>query len=558
MISTAQEWKDFSRNSSAYSFMITIPLNVDESDDSDIIIDELELADGDFKAGTLQIIDEITTPGNFDLGGVISNTFEVELMSGIPATYDLINEGVTLEFGVPSNYGIPLNGFQRGVYTIDPVIKNGIITKIKGYDHMGDDYFNSANINDYDFTNKTVLEVVKELGFELETEQFVGYSRRFPTIKVTEEYGLKDATRRTILGYICQMNCVYARYNNNGKLEFKRFSKEGYGSTDLDGGVLTKQDSYWISSADNADGGHFEPWNTGDVVRAGTFEQMNQYQISKIIDVPEISSEEISVTGAYVEGKDGSFIKYGDDGYFLSVVDNPLIRDASAISQTAAFLNNYYIDPYTNNPFFATAFSINYMADPSLEAGDNVWFTDKEGHVYHSIVTSFHYNLGGVSTISCDINRDGHRTLEDVKSKSQSTQGQINDINSEVSDLQKQTIFQSGDKYPSTLDTYWLASGYITNSGMDIIFGVKTGKSMKNISSGNIKFVPSTNGGVIVRGIGGYLHNGNNYFNPNSFTFNVYKIGEYDLTVRIRNSSAWANGTNNTPVLLQIYGQFIF
>lgn len=515
MISTDRTYKDFSKTSTAYDVMVTFQLN------TEMEINELELITADFKPSTFIVTDEITQIGEFDVGGTICNTFEAELMTGISSIDEIIYTGVKLEFGVPDGTGFPSHSFQKGVYTVEPFIRNGFITKIKGYDHMGDPEYNTANINGMDFTHMSFKTAIQALGFPL-ADDFSWYNTTVPPIKISKEYGTENATKRDVLGWLCQLLGMYARFNSDGLLELRRFHTD-YLDESLDGGRFAP----W-GFADDADGGSFNPWNTGYEADEGTF--VGSYVVTKLISRPEVEYNEITVTGVYAEGRDGTSYAMGDDGYYLIVKENPFLASGADIAQFPIGMNM--------DTLLFTPFSLECMGDPSMEAGDIVEFDDS-GYAKRSIATKIQFNLGGSTVISCEGSAERRSTLEELQADSSS---------------EPYVPYLIEDQYPDGVDN-WVAPAYLTGSGKVILMTITTGKSIANIT--NIAFVPETGGGMRFRGATDYV-GGSNYIDPNNYTLDITKNGDYQLRVRIEFTSAIISGVTNMALSAEILGNFVF
>ena len=171
-------------------------------------------------SGSVFFTDDICQPGEFNIGSTISNQFGADILnydSSFPSPSTLNGAEAELWFYMPGTN----DGIRRGIYILDPIKTVGEIVHIGGYDYMNDIDKNKANLNSYDFTGKTFATVLSDLGYSVST--FPGSTNVFPTVKATKSYGLDTATKRDVLEWICQICGCYARYNNNGVLQIKRF-----------------------------------------------------------------------------------------------------------------------------------------------------------------------------------------------------------------------------------------------------------------------------------------------------------------------------------------------
>ena len=100
-------------------------------------------------------------------------------------------------------------------------------------------------------------------------------------------------------------------------------------------------------------------------------------------------------------------------------------------------------------------------------------------------------------------------------------------------------------------DTTYTTIGTLTGSTAVILFNITTSKRLDNINS-----ISANNIQVVIRGINGNLNNNSNfteYVGASGYTITTGISGSTSITIRITKSSAFTNGTNNTPVSLAGY-----
>lgn len=147
------------------------------------------------------------------------------------------------------------------------------------------------------------------------------------------------------------------------------------------------------TGGDVADGGLFGFW--GNTIQ--TSSNSDSYPLSKIMTEPKASLHRKLITGVKVTDINQEETVVGTEDYLIEIDSNPFI-----INQTVA--NAVATQAYTvvsGVNFFP--FTVTWSADPSFEAGDLISFTSL-GREFVTPCTSFDYQLGNMSTISCNEN----------------------------------------------------------------------------------------------------------------------------------------------------------
>lgn len=157
------------------------------------------------------------------------------------------------------------------------------------------------------------------------------------------------------------------------------------------------------NDGDNADGGNFTDYTSGDSVDGGTFIQAKKYHhFYNFGSNPTIAVDDVVITGVKVEIEiDNEKLShlYGETGYILSIVNNPLIQSKSDAELIAATVGQKIVGMRFR------PFSANILSDPSIEAGDPCIVsirTSRGIYSYQSFVTSLSYTIGQRETVRCD------------------------------------------------------------------------------------------------------------------------------------------------------------
>ena len=412
MIQTTQNWKDYSVDNSNYQPLMVVIKNGN-------IIWTFDATN--IKEGSLKFTDDITDLGDFNIGATPSNTFECDIINfdntfPSPSVFKGCRANLYFFLGNQPEFGETnavvgqaivgqaivgtestwTDYIKRGVYYLDPVNSVGRTVHLSGSDAMSLPEFNSANMTGFSFGGLTCYQAIKKMGFNLQ-HTFPNSDYVLPNVVCNEESNLANVTKRTALGYIASLCGCYARHDNNGELRLSRF-------------VLD-----------------------------------TPIEVTKIMQEPNLDYYPVTVTGVFVSGTEGSYSVKGSDGYYLFVENNPLITSPSIADEVATAINTAY------NGLSIYPFSLSYIADPSLEAGDTIDIT-YNGNTTTTIVGSFQYSLGNQSSLSIDADTEEHSSAEALIASIPGTKLAIQDLYK--GDVLKKIINLSADEVQINADQF--------------------------------------------------------------------------------------------------------
>ena len=403
MIATTQTWKDYSVDHSNYQPLIVVIKNGN-------IIWTFDATN--IKEGSLKFTDDITDLGDFNIGATPSNSFECDIINfdntfPSPDTFRGCRANLYFflerpEFGgsnavvgqaivgqaIVGTESTWTDYIKRGVYYLDPVNSVGRTVHLSGSDAMSLAEFNSANMTGFSFGGLTCYQAIKKMGFNLQ-HTFPNSDYVLPNVVCNEESNLANITKRTALGYIASLCGCYARHDNTGELRLSRFA---------------------LSTPTS---------------------------VTKIMQEPNLNYYPVTVTGVFVSGTEGSYSVKGSDGYYLFVENNPFITSPSIADEIATSINTAY------NGLSVYPFSLSYIADPSLQAGDTIEI-DYNGNTTTTIVTSFQYALGNQSTLEMSADVEEHSSAEALIASIPGTKLAIQDLYK--GDVLKKIINLSADE----------------------------------------------------------------------------------------------------------------
>lgn len=164
--------------------------------------------------------------------------------------------------------------------------------------------------------------------------------------------------------------------------------------------IINTAGSY--ESGDDADGGTFAPWNTGYVADAGTFEDQNKFHHLYYYSSLNVSTDDVVITGVQVTeefeetGKEKKHTYlYGSKGYVLSIAENKFVEKGKAQS-VATYLGQKLVG-LRFRPMAGQ-----FLGDPTVEAGDLAYVTDRKQRTYNCMVTNLTFTVGNYMTVTCD------------------------------------------------------------------------------------------------------------------------------------------------------------
>lgn len=304
----------------------------------------------------LSLESNTSNSGSFDIGSAMISKLILQInnFDGEYSLYDFNGAEVVAYVGLQLEDRIEKVKVCTATVT-DAPYQNNVIISLTCEDNMSKfdrDYSESKLI--YPATR---LQIVQDLcsicGVSLQTTSFSNSDYIVP-----ERPDDENLTCRQVLAWVAQLGCQWAKCDADGKLNIGWYKTE-------------PADSDYIS-IEHTNG--FTPY-LDDVVITGI--QVTEYLKSS-------SSEKKAKT--YL---------YGKTGYVLSISDNKLIPEGTG--ETVAAMIGQKCIGMSFRPFSAQC-----LTDISLEEGDPVKITSRDGTVYKSYLTSVRLQPGSFEDISCE------------------------------------------------------------------------------------------------------------------------------------------------------------
>ncbi len=354
----------------------------------------LNLTNKDLWGGGLSIEDAVSSESSFDIGAAIINkcTVVINNIYDTYSEYDFADAKVVAWVGLELPDG-RVERLRKGTYAVDEASYNGSIITLSCLDNMQkfDKPYTASSLK-YPATLKVIVrDACDRCGVTLQTYDFP-----HDDFVVQERPNDEATTFREIISWCAQIAGCFCRCDTLGRLELKWYDQELLERTSLDGGYFDNGNPY--QSGDNADGGSFRPWNTGYEFDAGTFEELNNIHNIQSNYSIDVSMDDVVITGVKVlektkEDNKDAITTYlsGKEGYVISIENNELIKDGAG-QQISNWLGKQLIG------FRFRRANVSHASDPTIEAGDVGFLTDRKGNVYRMVISSTKFSTGNNQT----------------------------------------------------------------------------------------------------------------------------------------------------------------
>lgn len=373
LINTSAEYKNRIKQTDRKFFVSAAVTFPDEK--------SVTLTNSDFMEGGVVLDDGTSSPGSFEIGCACIGQLTL-ILNNYTEKFDFRQfYDATIKLSIGLQLSDHVEWIPRGAYTVNSSTIEGRTIKIIAYDFMDkfDQPYSESGLI-YPASLGTILrDCCSRRGIVLQTVSFP--NDNYIVDKRPEDDSLTD---REIISYIAQLAGCYARMNNQGALtlewyEWERFYKEDT----LFGGTFKDWDS-----ADQANG------NT-DSFFGGLFKEpyFPPYEIVNPSSL-SVATDDIFITGIKIIIDDDNIYYRGWDGYIVTIQDNPLAQNN--LEEVTLTLAKKFIN-FRFRPFSVTAYS-----DPSIEAGDVMWVTDRKGNIYRGIISNLSFSIDQLEEYSSD------------------------------------------------------------------------------------------------------------------------------------------------------------
>lgn len=357
-------------------------------------VETINLTNKDLWNGGLSIEDAVSSDGSFDIGAAIINKSTVVINNIYEqfSEYDFTDAQVVAYVGLQLADGT-IERLRKGTYAVDEASYNGDIITLSCLDNMRkfDKAYSESNLKYPATLNLIIRDACDQCGVQLNTYDFP-----HSDFIVKERPNDEAITFREIISWVAQIAGCFCRCDVYGRLELKWYDQNLLEIKSLDGGIFDEGNPY--QTGDNADGGSFKPWNVGYEFDGGTFEGLNNVHNIYSNYSMDLSTDDVVITGVKIlekteENNQDAITTYqaGTEGYVISIENNELIAGGAG-KQIVGWLGEQLIG------FRFRRASISHASDPTIEAGDVGFFTDRKQHTYPIVISSTIFTTGGSQT----------------------------------------------------------------------------------------------------------------------------------------------------------------
>ena len=359
----------------------------------------VELDGGDFFSFSVE--QSTSSDGSFDIGAAIIGKLECEL-NNVDGKFDAYDfTGATMTAWIGKRVSDSFTEYVRlGHFEVDqPDSYSGTI-KLSALDNMSKFEGVASSLTLPATVQEVAEQVCGRCGVVLATSQIPNGSHTITAANLAS-----TDTYLSVVGWLAQIACCFARCNASGELELGWYDTKVWELEDwVDGGRFDEGNASYVTGG-TADGGNFSDYSSGDAVNGGTFDHYGDLARVHGVGSLTVFTDDVVVTGVQVTaqneqqvesvtGRDGETALYGSNGYVLSLTGNKLVPHGSA--STVARLIGARCVGMRFRPFSASV-----MADPSIECGDAVVVTDRRGNEYRSYCTYAKLAANSSETLKC-------------------------------------------------------------------------------------------------------------------------------------------------------------
>lgn len=359
---------------------------------------ELNLTKKDVWQNSLSIEDATSASGTFTIGAAVTGKAKVTLNNIYNdfSEYDFADANVIIYIGMQLSKA--LEKVRIGTYIVDEPSYDGSTITLSCLDYLTKfdrPYSESMLIYPASIT-RIIQDACNCCGVSLASADIPNANYQVETRPADDALTFGD-----IIAMAAQIAGCFAKMDAYGRLKLNWYDMSVFEkNANLDGGRFDGAIPH--STGDVADGGNFMDYSSGDTADGGSFEDLKRFHHIFSIKSLSMSTDDAVITGVRVmeeyeetDAEKAGMYLAGSEGYVAEISGNCLIQKgrAEAIAK--------YLYGMVGGMQFRPL-DIECLADPSIEAGDIAYVTDRKRNSYRIFISTRTFNLGGSEKVVCD------------------------------------------------------------------------------------------------------------------------------------------------------------
>lgn len=355
----------------------------------------LNLDKSDVWENTFKIEDATSAIGTFTIGAAVTGKLSVTLNN----IYDKFSDYDFADATIVAYVGLQLSEtvekVRVGTYIVDEPSYDGSTISISCLDYLSmfDKPYNKSTLK----YPATLLQILQDAcavcGITLLSVDFPNKNYVVQTRPADDALTFGD-----IVAMVAQVAGCWAKMDVYGRLKLGWYNMALFEEYErIDGGSFGN-----IPESVAVDGGTLTDMPETVAVDGGSFEDMKLYHHIYSTKSFTVSTDDVVITGIRVTEefeetdteKMGLYLA-GKEGYVIEVSGNALIQQGKA--KTVADYLYGRIGGMRFRPL-----EVECLTDPSMEAGDIAYVTDRKQNTYQSFISNRVFTIGGTERITCD------------------------------------------------------------------------------------------------------------------------------------------------------------
>lgn len=371
---------------------------------------KLELSDkNDLMSNGISITSATSGTDSFDIGAAVMGELVLTLnnSTGKFDKYNFLDAEINLKIGLQLENSVEY--LQMGIYTVDEAQTADITIVLSALDRLS--WFEKAYSNVKTAYPATLYQIVSDVCKYCGVSFTMGKFDHGDMV-IQKRPDDSELSCLEVISYAAQISGCYAVADEWGRMFFKWYDTGVFeNALHLDGGKFRD-----FTSGDLADGGDFTDYSSDGQLDGGTFADQREFAHIYSMSSMTVGTDEIVVTGIRVagnsedateEGDEGQGTEeentgylYGEEGYVLAISENPFIT-VGMENEIAAYLGRKIIGMKIRT------FSVSAVSNPSIEAGDCAYISDRKGNSYPVYITNVTFKLCDYEEFSCGAESPG-------------------------------------------------------------------------------------------------------------------------------------------------------